>query len=46
LAPLALRNKKDIDDLLHRDSAETHLEVARDPKKFGAEAGIFSVLHI
>ena len=32
-------------DLLLRASAETLLEVARDPKHLGAEIGFFSVLH-
>jgi hypothetical protein len=45
LAPLALRNKKVIYDLLFRTSAETLLEVARDPQHLGAEIGFFSVLH-
>jgi Putative transposase/Transposase zinc-binding domain len=45
LAPLALQNKKFIYDLLFRASAETLLEVARDPKHLGAEIGFFSVLH-
>jgi Putative transposase/Transposase zinc-binding domain len=45
LAPLALQNKKLIYDLLFRTSAETLLEIARDPKHLGAEIGFFSVLH-
>jgi len=45
LAPLALQNKKIIYDLLFRASAETLLEVARDPRRLGAEIGFFSVLH-
>ncbi len=45
LAPLALQNKRIIYDLLFRLSAETLLEVARDPKRLGAEIGFFSVLH-
>jgi len=45
LAPLVLRNKKVIYDLLFRASAETLLEVARDPRHLGAEIGFFSVLH-
>src|SRR6266404_221356 len=44
-APLALQNKKVIYDLLFRASAETLLEVARDPKHLGAEVGFFTVLH-
>jgi hypothetical protein len=45
LAPLALQNKKIIYNLLFRASAETLLEVARDPRHLGAEIGFFSVLH-
>jgi len=45
LAPLVLQNKKLIYDLLFRASAETLLEVARNPKHLGAEIGFFSVLH-
>ncbi len=45
LAPLVLQNKKVIYDLLFRTSAETLLEVARDPRHLGAEIGFFSVLH-
>src|ERR1700686_2787345 len=45
LAPLALQNKKGVYDLLFRTSAETLLEVARDPQHLGAEIGFFSVLH-
>ena len=45
LAPLALQNKKVIYDLLFRTSAETLLEVARNPEHLGAEIGFFSVLH-
>jgi hypothetical protein len=45
LAQLTLQNKKLIYDLLFRSSAETLLEVARDPKHLGAEIGFFSVLH-
>jgi hypothetical protein len=45
LAPLALQNRKVIYDLLLRASAETLLEVARDPRHLGAEIGFFSVLH-
>jgi hypothetical protein len=46
LAPLTVQNKKVVYDLLFRASAETLLEVARDPKHLGAEIGFFSVLHI
>jgi Putative transposase/Transposase zinc-binding domain len=45
LAPLVLQNKKLLYDLLFRSSAETLLEVARNPKHLGAEIGFFSVLH-
>ena len=45
LAPLVLQNKKVLYDLLFRASAETLLEVARDPRHLGAEIGFFSVLH-
>src|SRR6266581_420620 len=45
LAPLALQNKRVIYDLLFRISAETLLEIARDPQHLGADIGFFSVLH-
>ena len=45
LGPLALQNKQEIYSLLFRASAETLLQVARDPKHLGAEIGFFSVLH-
>src|SRR5215469_15368275 len=45
LAPLTLQNKKRIYGLLLRASAETLLEVARNPRYLGAEIGFFSVLH-
>ncbi|HMD10493.1 MAG TPA: IS91 family transposase [Candidatus Acidoferrum sp.] len=45
LAPFALQNQKIVYDLLFRASAETLLEVARDPRHLGAEIGFFSVLH-
>jgi Putative transposase/Transposase zinc-binding domain len=45
LASLALQNKKVIYGLLLRASAETLLEVARNPTHLGAEIGFFSVLH-
>jgi Putative transposase/Transposase zinc-binding domain len=45
LAPLVLQNKKVIYDLLFRASAETLLEVTRDPRHLGAELGFFTVLH-
>ena len=45
LAPLVLQNKKLLYGLLFRTSAETLLEVARDPRHLAAEIGFFSVLH-
>src|SRR6266851_1542707 len=45
LAPLALQNKKMIYGLLFRASAETLIQIARDPKHLGADIGFFSVLH-
>jgi hypothetical protein len=45
LAALALQNKKMIYALMLRASAETLLEVARNPRHLGAEIGFFSVLH-
>ena len=45
LSPIALQNKKLIYSLLLRLSAETLIEVARNPKHLGAEIGFFSVLH-
>jgi hypothetical protein len=45
LAPLALQNKQLIYSLLFQASAETLLEIARDPRHLGAEIGFFSVLH-
>ncbi len=45
LAPLALQNKRLIYNLLFRASAETLLQIARDPRHLGAEIGFFSVLH-
>ena len=45
LATLALHNKKVIYGLLLRASAETLLEIARNPRHLGAEIGFFSVLH-
>jgi Putative transposase/Transposase zinc-binding domain len=45
LAPLALQNKSELYGLLFRASAETLLQVARDPRHLGAEIGFFSVLH-
>src|SRR6202158_1083890 len=45
MAPVTLQTKKVIYGLLLRASAETLLEVARNPKHLGAEIGFFSVLH-
>jgi Putative transposase/Transposase zinc-binding domain len=45
LAALALQNKRLIYGLILRTSAETLLEVARNPRHLGAEIGFFSVLH-
>jgi hypothetical protein len=45
LAALALQNKQVVYSLLLRASAETLLEVARNPRHLGAEIGFFSVLH-
>ena len=45
LAPLALRNKKVIFNLLFHSSAAALLEIARDPRHLGGEIGFFSVLH-
>ena len=45
LAPVVLQNKKVLYDLLFRSSAQTLLEVARNPEHLGAEIGFFSLLH-
>jgi len=45
LAPFALQNKRVIYNLLFQASAATLLEIARDPRRLGAEIGFFSVLH-
>jgi len=45
LSQLMLQNKKVLYDLLFRASAETLLQVARNPKHLGAEIGFLSVLH-
>ena len=45
LAPLALVNKKLVYKLLFDASAQTLLELARDPRYLGAEIGFFGVLH-
>ena len=45
LSQVALQNKKLIYSLLLRASAQTLLEVARDPRHLGAEIGFLSILH-
>ena len=45
LSQLAFENKRVIYSLLLRTSAETLLEVARDPKHLSAHIGFFSMLH-
>jgi predicted Zn-ribbon and HTH transcriptional regulator len=45
LAPIALQNKREVYGLLFRASAQTLLQVGRDPRHLGAELGFFSVLH-
>src|SRR6266852_1007946 len=45
LGPLTLQNKTTVYVLLFRVSAETLMEVARDPRHLGVEIGFFSVLH-
>src|SRR5262252_2306859 len=45
LAPIALQNKREVYGLLFRASAQTLLQVGRDPRHLGAEIGFFSVLH-
>src|ERR1700752_1145923 len=45
LASLTLQNKKRIYGLLFRASAETLLEVARNPRHLGAEIGFFNGFH-
>jgi Putative transposase/Transposase zinc-binding domain len=45
LSQLMLQNKKVLYDLLFHASAETLLEIARDPKHLGAEIGFLAVLH-
>ncbi len=45
LASLVLQNKKLLYGLLLRASADTLLEIARNPRHLGAEIGFFSVLH-
>ena len=45
LSQLALQNKTAIYSLLMRASAQTLLEVARDPRHLGAAISFFSILH-
>jgi hypothetical protein len=45
LSALALGNKRIIYDLLYHASAEAMLEMARDPKRLGADIGFLGVLH-
>lgn len=45
LGPLALRNQGRLYGLLFRTGARTLLEVARNPRRLGAELGFFGVLH-
>jgi hypothetical protein len=45
LVPLIWQNKRVLFKLLFDTSAETLLEVARDPKHLGAEIGFLSILH-
>jgi hypothetical protein len=45
LAPLALAHPETVYGVLFGSSAETLLEVARNPRHLGAEIGFFSVLH-
>jgi len=45
LSQLALQNKKLLYSLLLKASAETLLEVARDPRRLGAKLGFLSILH-
>jgi hypothetical protein len=45
LSALVLQNKRLLYDLLFRTSAATMLDVARDPRRLGADIGLLSVLH-
>jgi hypothetical protein len=45
LVPLVWENKRALFALLFEATAATLLEIARDPKRLGAETGFFSVLH-
>lgn len=45
LNPLALRNQKEIYNILFRAASKTLLELGEDPKYLGAEIGFISILH-
>jgi hypothetical protein len=45
LSALVLQNKRLLYDLLFRTSAASLLELARDPKRLGADIGFLGVLH-
>jgi len=45
LYPLLFHNQRRLYDLLFRASMDTLLDIARDPKHLGAEAGMFGILH-
>src|SRR5262249_43843636 len=45
LGPLALQNQRLLYGALFRATAETLLEIARDPRHLGAEIGFVAVLH-
>jgi len=45
LKPLALRNRKQIFDILFTTASKTLLELGRDPKRLGALLGFTAVLH-
>jgi Putative transposase len=45
LSALVLQNKQLLYDLLFRTSAASLLELARDPKRLGADIGFLGVLH-
>ncbi len=45
LNPIALRNQKEIYDILFKSGTETLRELGFDPKYLGAEIGIIAILH-
>ena len=45
LAPLALQNKRVVYGLLFRAASQTLLEIAADPRHFGAKIGFLALLH-